>query len=87
MSTVTVWPPGLIVSGVPTVASPDASTVIVTLCPAASEPDACERLMLPSSPDGTEIDQFTGPPLAVSVNEALPPTASAMLLVDTDSVP
>jgi hypothetical protein len=87
MSTVTVWPPGLIVSGVPTVASPDASTVIVTLWPAASEPDVCERLMLPSSPDGTAMDQLTGPPLAVSVNEALLPTASAMLLVDTDRVP
>lgn len=87
MSTVTVWPPGLIVSGVPRVASPDASTVIVTLCPAARIPDVCERLMLPSSPDGTEMDQLTGPPLALSVNDALLPTARAMLLVDTESVP
>lgn len=39
MSTVTVSPPGLIVSGVPTVAIPDAWTVIVTLWPAASVPD------------------------------------------------
>src|ERR1700677_2145272 len=87
MSTVTVWPPGLIVSGVPRVASPDASTGIVTLWTAVSVPAVCERLMLPSSPDGTEMDQLTVPPLAVSVNEAVLPTASAILLVDTESVP
>lgn len=43
--------------------------------------------MLPSSPDGTEMDQLTVPPWAVSVNELPPPTASAMFVVDTLSVP
>jgi hypothetical protein len=50
-------------------------------------PDDCERLTSASSWDGAEIDQVTGPPFAVSVNEPLPPTARAMLLTDTLSVP
>jgi hypothetical protein len=33
------------------------------------------------------MDQSTGPPFAVKVNELLDPTASAMLLVETLSVP
>lgn len=43
--------------------------------------------MLPSSPDGTEMDQCTGLPFAVRVNELLDPTVSAMLFVETLSVP
>lgn len=87
MSTVTVWPPGLIVSGSSMAASPATVTVIVTLWPASRVPDDCERLTSASSWDGAETDQVTGPPFAVSVNEPLPPTARAMLLVDTLSVP
>jgi hypothetical protein len=87
MSTVTVWPPGLIVSGSSMAASPATVTVIVTLWPASRVPDNCERLTSASSWDGAEIDQVTGPPFAVSVNEPLPPTARGILLVDTLSVP
>ena len=50
-------------------------------------PDSWDTATLPSSPDGTEMDQSTGPPFAVKVNELLDPTASAMLLVETLSVP
>jgi len=87
MSTVTVWPPGLIVSGSSMAASPVTVTVIVTLWPASRVPDDCERLTSASSWDAAEIDQVTGPPFAVSVNEPLPPTARGMLVVDTLSVP
>lgn len=62
-------------------------TVIVTLWPAARVPEVCERLTPPSSWDGTEIDQLTGPPWAVSVNELLPAPAIAMRDLDTLSVP
>ena len=79
--------PGLIVSALSRVASPLTPTLIVTDCPAAREPDVWERLTLPSSPDGTEMDQLTGPPSAVSVNEPLRPAASVISDVDTDSVP
>jgi hypothetical protein len=87
MSTVTVWPPGLMVSGSSMAASPVTVTVIVTLWPAWRVPDDCERLTSASSWDGAEIDQVTGPPFAVSVNEPLPPTARGMVLLDTLSVP
>ena len=50
-------------------------------------PDDRESLTSASSWDGAEIDQVTGPPFAVSVNEPLPPTARGMLLVDTLRVP
>ena len=86
-TTVTISSPGLIVSAVSRVASPVTVTVIVTLCPAAREPEVCDRLTLPRTPDGTEMDQFTGPPFAVIVNELLPAVASVIVDVDTDSVP
>ena len=87
MATVTVCPPGLIVSGSLMAASPSTVTVIVTLWPAWRVPDDCDRLTSASSCDGAEIDQVTGPPFAVSVNEPLRPTARAMWLLDTLSVP
>lgn len=86
-STVTVWSPGLIVSCEPTLTMPVAVTVIVTLWPAASAPDCWDTVTLPSSPDGNEMDQLTGPPFAVRVNELLDPTATATLCVETLSVP
>lgn len=83
----TVWPPGLIVSCEPTLATPVPVTVIVALWPAARVPDCGDTATLPSSPDGTEMDQLTGPPFAVRVNEPLDPTVSAMLFDETLSVP
>lgn len=67
----------------PTLSSAVSVTLIVTLWPAWRVPDACDREM----PDGSETDQLTGPPFAVSVNEALLPRESRMLDVDTLSVP
>lgn len=86
-STVTVWPPGLIVSCEPTLAMPVPVTVIVVLWPASRVPDRWDTATLPSSRDGTEMDQLTGPPFAVRVNEPLDPNVSAMLFVETLSVP
>lgn len=86
-STVTVWSPGLIVSCEPTLAMPVPVTVIVALWPVPRVPDCRDTATLPSSPDGTEMDQCTGPPFAVRVNELLDPTVSAMLFVETLSVP
>jgi hypothetical protein len=86
-STVTVWSPGLIVSREPNLAMPVPVTMIVALWPASRVPDCWDTATLPSSLDGTEMDQATGPPLAVKVNELLDPTASAMLFVETLSVP
>jgi hypothetical protein len=86
-STVTVWPPGLIVSCEPTLATPVPVTVIVALWPASRVPDCWDTATLPSSPDGTEMDQLTGPPFAVRVKEPLDPTVSAMLFDETLSVP
>ena len=86
-STVTVWPPGEIVSGSLSAASPFPVTVIVTLWPAARVPEVWERLTPPSSWDGAEMDQLTGPPCAVSVNEPLPSPTIEMLFCETLSVP
>ena len=83
----TGWAPGLIVSCWPALRIPVPVTLTVTLCPAAREPDVCERLTPPSSPDGAEMDQLTGPPFAVRVIEPLCPTTSARLCVETLSVP
>jgi hypothetical protein len=85
--TVTVWPPGEIVSGSSRAARPFPVTVIVTLWPAWRVPDVCERLTPPSSWDGAEMDQLTGPPCAVSVNEPLPSPTIEMLFWETLSVP
>jgi hypothetical protein len=44
----------------------------VTLCPAASVPEVRDRRTVPIRLDGSEIDQVTGPPVAVIVIELLP---------------
>ena len=79
--------PGLIVSAESRVKRPLTVTVTCVLWPASSVPDDCETLTLPSRPDGTEIDQFTVPPVAVSVIVELPAPASVIVDGDTLSVP
>jgi len=60
--------------------------VTVTLLPAASVPDAGDAVMDPSRLPGSEIDQETGPPLAVSVSDAPSSGLSTSADGDTDSV-
>jgi hypothetical protein len=73
------------------VVSSDASPVTlicaVTLSPAASVPDDGLTVSAPSSDDGSEIDQETGPPLAVSVSVPRPSRVSSTVVVDRRSAP
>jgi hypothetical protein len=61
--------------------------VTCTLWPAVIVPDDGDTLSLPSRLDGSEIDQLTGPPLAVSV--IVPPSSGVSTIVVgwTSSVP
>ena len=62
------------VSVVVSALSNDTLRCTVTLCPAASVPDDGVTVSSPSSDVGSEIDQVTGPPFAVSVS--VPPTSA-----------
>src|SRR5215469_467420 len=60
---------------------------MAALWPACSVPDACDTLIAPIRLGGMEMDQVTGPPFAVIVNEAPSSGASTTVLGDTVSVP
>jgi hypothetical protein len=59
----------------------------VTLCPAVSVPEPWDTLTLPIRLDGSEIDQVTGPPVAVIVIELPSRGVSSSRLGDTLIVP
>ena len=85
-TTVTVLPPGLMVSCSFSVIRLEEVTVIVALAPAASEPDAGETVRFAAA----EMEYLTGPPLAVRVNVPTPwpfTATSTSVLSDTLRVP
>src|SRR4029077_9657315 len=69
-STTTLCPPGSTVSVVwnPRPVTDSTVTVTVTLCPAASEPDAGPPARPPAGAEAVMLNR-TGPPSAVSVND------------------
>src|SRR6516225_3609654 len=69
--TVTTEPPGTNVRCTRGLPGPVTVTLIVTVSPAASVPDIGAMTTFFSRPAGSETDQFTGPPDAVTVIEPL----------------
>src|SRR5215472_15347304 len=71
ITTVTTAPPGMNVRCTRGLPGPVTVTLIVAVSPAASVPDIGAMTTFFSRPAGSEIDQFTGPPDAVTVIEPL----------------
>ena len=71
MSTVTIAPPGTNVRCTRGLPGPRTVTLTVVLWPAASVPDIGATTTFFSRPAGSETDQFTAPPDAVSVIDPL----------------
>jgi ribulose-phosphate 3-epimerase len=86
-TTVTTCPPGCTVSWLSSESSPDTVIATVAVPPALRVPDAGLTVSSPSRVVGSEIDQETGPPLAVSVSDPPSSGLSSTSAVDTASVP
>ncbi len=80
-------PPGLNVRCTRGLPGPSTVTLTVVVSPAASVPDIGATTTFCSRPGGSETDQFTRPPEAVSVIEPPPGDATASVAGLTLSVP
>src|SRR5262249_19410581 len=72
ITTVTTAPPGKNVRCTRGLPGPCTVTLTVVVWPAASVPDIGATTTFFATPAGSEIDQFTSPPDAVSVIDAVP---------------
>src|SRR6478609_6833271 len=71
MTTVTIAPPGVNLRCTRGLPWPGTVTLITAVCPAASVPDIGATTTFFPRPAGSDIDQFTVPPDAVSVIDPL----------------
>ena len=87
MTTVTIAPPGVNLRCTRGLPGPGTVTLITAVCPAASVPDIGATTTFFSRPGGSDTDQFTVPPDAVSVIDPPPGGATLSVAGLTLSVP